>query len=184
MKRRSLLEAALAIVSATLLSGHSPYRQWSALRAKHWLIVAARGDAEASRLANAAATLLAARLPESEAMAVEAENVREVVQLLRTRQLELAMMSIDAANDALQGSGTLVHDGSVPLRTVAPFGPHLLVALEDYATDKAARIAAALSGFRWRDGSAPTRRSGPQSKVPLHAGTIRFKQAYESKTGQ
>jgi hypothetical protein len=184
MKRRNLLQVALALVGAALLSGHSPYRQWSALRAKHWLIVGARDDAEASRLAGAAAALLAARLPESQAMAVEAENDREVVQLLRTRQLELAMMSIDAANDALQGSGALLREGSVPLRTVAPFGPHLLVALDDYATDKAARIAAALAGFRWRDGSAPTRRSGPQSKVPLHAGATRFKQALESKTGQ
>jgi TRAP-type uncharacterized transport system substrate-binding protein len=184
MKRRSLFQAALAAVSAALLSGNSPYRQWSALRAKHWLILAARDDAEASRLANAAAVLLGARLPESQAMAVSAENDREVVQLLRTRQVELAMLSIDVANEALQGNGGLVRDGSVPLRTVAPFGPHLLVALEDYATDKAARIAAALAGFRWRDGSAPTRRSGPQSKVPLHAGATRFKQALESKTAQ
>jgi hypothetical protein len=184
MKRRSLIQAALAIVSAALLAGHSPYRQWSALRAKHWLIVAARNDAEAFRLANAASVLLAARVPESQAMAVQAESEREVVQLLRTRQLELAMVSIDAANDALGGSGSLVRDDSVPLRTVAPFGPHLLVALEDYDPNKAARIAAALAGFRWQDGSAPTRRSGPQSKVPLHAGAIRFKQARESKTAQ
>ncbi len=184
MKRRSLLQAALAIVSAALFSGHSPYRRWSALRAKHWLIVAARDDAEASRLANAAAALLAARVPESHAMAVETENERELAQLLRTRQLELGMVSIDAANDAFQGSGAMVRDASVPLRTVAPFGPHLLVALEDYDPDKAARIAAALAGFRWKDGSAPTRRSGPQSKVPLHAGAIRFKQARESKTAQ
>lgn len=183
MKRRSLLQAALAMAGAVLLSGHSPYRQWYAFRAKHWLIVAAHDDAEASRLADAVSALLAARLPESEALAAEAENERDVVQLLRTHQLELAIVSIDAANDALSGSGAYTRDGAIPLRTVAPFGPHLLVALEDYATDKAARIAAALAGFRWQDGSAPTRRSGPQSKVPLHPGAIRFRQAREGKTG-
>jgi hypothetical protein len=184
MKRRSLLRVALAMSSATLLTGHLPYRQWYPLVAKHWLIVASRDDAEATRLADAASTLLAGRVPQSRAMAVEAENERDVVQLLRTHQLELGIVSIDAANDALAGSGAYGRDGPVALRTVAPFGPHLLVALEDYATDKAARIAAALAGFRWQDGSAPTRRSGPQSKVPLHSGAIRFKQARESGTAQ
>jgi hypothetical protein len=184
MKRRSLLQAALAMASAALLSGHSPPRNWNALRATHWLIGAARDDAEASRLADAASALLAARIPQSQAMHVEAENDRGIVQLLRTRQLELAIMSIDAANDALSGSAGPVRESPIALRTVAPFGPHLLVALEDYSTDKATRIAAALAGFRWRDGSAPTRRSGPQSMVPLHAGAIRFKQAHEPKTGQ
>ncbi len=184
MKRRSLLQAALAMTSAALLSGHSPYQHWNALKATHWLIGAARDDAEASRLADAASALLAARITQSQAMHVEAENDRQIVQLLRTRQLELAIMSIDAANDALSGSAGAVRESPIPLRTVAPFGPHLLVALEDYSTDKAARIAAALAGFRWRDGSAPTRRSGPESMVPLHAGAIRFKQAHEPQTGQ
>ena len=177
MKRRSLLQAALATASAALLSGHSPYRQWQALKTTHWFIGAARDDIEASRLADAASALLAARVPQSQAMHVEADNDREIVQLLRTRQLELAIMSIDAANDALSGSAGAVRDSPLLVRTVVPFGPHLLVALEDYSTEKATRIAAALAGFRWRDGSAPTRRSGPQSIVPLHAGAIRFKQA-------
>jgi hypothetical protein len=184
MERRSLLQAALALASVALLSGHSPYRYWSALKASHWLVGAARDDAEASRLADAASALLAARVPQSQAMHVEAENDRDIVQLLRTRQLELAIMSIDAANDALLGNAGPVRESPMPLRTVVPFGPHLLVALEDYSTDKAARIAASLAGFRWRDGSAPTRRSGPQSMVPLHAGAIRFKQAHEPKSGQ
>ena len=92
MNRRSLLQASLALAGAALVSGHSTSRPWSALQVKHWLIVAARDDAEASRLAGAAATLLAARLPESQALAVQAENDREVVQLLRTHQLGLAVL--------------------------------------------------------------------------------------------
>jgi TRAP-type uncharacterized transport system substrate-binding protein len=184
MKRRSLLQAGLAMAGAALLTGHSPYRQWYVFGPKHWLIGAAHGDAEAARLADAVSALLAARVPGSQAMAAEAAAERDVVQLLRTHQLELAIVSIDAANGALSGSGAYFPDGPVPLRTVAPFGPHLLVALDGYSTDKAARIAAALAGFRWQDGSVPTRGSGPQSKVPLHPGAIRFKQARESKTGQ
>jgi hypothetical protein len=184
MKRRSLLQAGLAMAGAALLTGNSPYRQWYAFGPKHWLIVAVHGDAEASRLADAVSALLAARVSGSQAMPAEAENQRDVMQLLRTHQVELAIVSINAANDALSGTGASFPDGPVPLRTVAPFGPHLLVALDGYSTDKAARIAAALSGFRWQDGSVPTRGAGPQSKVPLHPGAIRFKQARESKTGQ
>ncbi|HTS55775.1 MAG TPA: hypothetical protein VMH26_21105 [Burkholderiales bacterium] len=184
MKRRSFLQAGLAVAGATLLTGHSSDRQWYALGPQHWLIAAAHGDAEACRLAGAVSALLAARVPGSQAMSTEAESEREVVQLLRTHQLELAIVGIDAANGALSGSVTSFPDGPVPLRTVAPFGAHLLVALEGYSTDKAARIAGALAGFRWQDGSVPTRGSGPQSKVPLHPGAIRFKQARESKTGE
>ena len=183
MKRRSLLQAGLALAGAALLTGHSPYRQWYAFGPKHWLIVAARGDAEACRLADAVSALLTVRVPGSQTMPTQAETERHVVQLLRTHQLELAIVGIDAANGALSG-GASFPEGPVALRTVAPFGPHLLVALEGYPTDKAARIAAALAGFRWQDGSVPTRGSGPQSKVPLHPGAIRFKQARESKTGQ
>jgi len=184
MRRRSLVQAVLAIASAALLSGNSSFRYPNAQPAQHWLIGAARDDAEASRLADAASALLAARLPESQAMPIEAASERDIVHLLRIRQLELAILSIDAANEALSGSVNPFREAPVRLRTVVPFGPHLLVALEDYPTDKAARIAAALAGFRWKDGSAPTRRSGPQSMVPLHAGAIRFKQAHEPQSGQ
>jgi TRAP-type uncharacterized transport system substrate-binding protein len=183
-RRRVLLRIALAIAGATLLTGHSPYRQWYAFRAKHWLIVVAHGDAQASRLADAVCALLAVRLPQSQAMAAEAENERDAVQLLRTHQLELAIVRIGAANDAFSGGGAFRRDGPVPLRTVAPFGSHLLVALEDYSSEKAEEIAAALAGFRWEDGAVPTDGSGPESKVPLHPGAMRYKHARDSKTGQ
>jgi hypothetical protein len=183
-RRRVLLRTALAIAGATLLTGHSPYRQWYAFRAKHWLIVAAHGDAQASRLADAVSALLAVRLPESQAMAAEVENERDAVQLLRTHQLELAIVRIGVANDAFSGGGAFRRDGPVPLRTVAPFGPHLLVALEDYSSEKAEEIASALAGFRWEDGAVPTDGSGLESKVPLHPGAIQYKQARDSKTGQ
>jgi hypothetical protein len=183
-KRRILLQTALAIAGASLLTGHSPYRQWYAFRAKHWLIVAAHGDAQASRLADAVSALLAARLPESQAMAAEVENERDAVQLLRTHQLELAILRIDAANDAYSGDGAFQRDGPVPLRSVAGLGPHLLVALDDYSSDKAEGIAAVLAGFRWEDPDLPSSGSAPEPKVPLHPGAIQHKQARDSKTGQ
>src|SRR5262249_58901751 len=106
------------------------------------------------------------------------------MQKLRSHEADLAIVTIDAANHALAGSGAFTHDGPIPLRTVAPFGPHLLVALDSYSTDKAARIAGALAGFRWQDGSVPTRGSKPQSRGPLHPGAIRLQQAREAETGQ
>ena len=185
MRRRTLLQAGLAVIGAALLTGHMPYRPWYVFEGKQWVIVVADGDAEAARLGAAVSTLLAARVPGSQARAMSAETERDAMQLLRSHELELSIVTIDGANQALAGSGAFVPDGPLPLRTVAPFGPHLLVALDGYSTDKAARIAAALAGFRWQDGSVPTRGSSkPQSRVPLHPGAIRFKQARESKTGQ
>ena len=73
------------------------------MRATHWLIGAARDDAEASRLADAASALPGRAYSPEPGNARQAGNDREIVQLLRTRQLELAIMSIDAANDALSG---------------------------------------------------------------------------------
>ena len=184
MRRRTLLQAGLAVIGAALLTGHLPYRPWYVFEGKQWVIVVADGDAEASRLGAAVSTLLAARVPGSQAAAASAETERDVMQRLRSHEADLAIVTIDTANQALMGSGAYTPDGPLPLRTVAPFGPHLLVALDSYSTDKAARIAGALAGFRWQDGSVPTRGSKPQSRVPLHPGAIRFKQARESKTGQ
>jgi len=184
MRRRAVLQAGLAVAGAALLTGHMPYRPWYVFEARQWVIIVADGDAEASRLGAAVSTLLAARVPGSQAAAMSVETERDALQLLRSHEVNLAIVTIDAANQALAGNSLFAPDGPLALRTVAPFGPHLLVALDSYSTDKAARIAAALAGFRWQDGSVPTRGSKPQSRVPLHPGAIRFKQARESKTGQ
>jgi hypothetical protein len=184
IERRVFLQTALAVAGAVLLAGHSPYRQWYAFRAKHWLIVAAHGDPQASRLADAVSERLAAQVPESQAMAAEAETERDVVQLLRSRQLELGILTVDAANDAWSGSGTARRDGPVPLRTLTAFGPHLLVALDDYSSDRTMQIVAALAGLRWQDDPLPTPRPAHESHVPLHSGAARYQQAAEPQLGR
>ena len=184
VERRVFLRTALAGAGAVLLTGHSPYRQWYAFRAKHWLIVAAHGDAQASRLADAVSERLASSVPESQALAAEAETERDVVQLLRSRQLELGILSVDAANDAWSGSGAALRDGPVPLRTLTPFGTHLLVALDDYSSDRTVQIVAALAGFRWQDDPTPSPRSEHVSRVPLHSGALRYQQAAEPQSGR
>lgn len=172
MHRRKLLQATLAVASAALLTGHSPYRQWYAFRAKHWIVVAAHDDAAASRIADLVAAELATRVPESQAMAAEAESEHDVVQLLRTRQLELGIVGAQAARDALRGTGSFAADGPVALRMVYPFGAHLLVVLEDYPPERAGQIAVALDDLpEIRDATA-AEHSTADSPVPPHAGTL------------
>lgn len=184
MHRRKLLQTALAIAGAVLLTGHSPYRQWYVFRAKHWFVVAARVDPQASRLADLVCAQLASRVPESQAMAAETETERDAVQLLRTHQLQMAIVTTAGASDAVQGSGAFRTEGSVPLRALRSFGSHLLVTLEDFPDDRAAQIAAALDDLPRQDGDAPVDASATGSPVPLHSGVSRPPQAQDPKTGE
>ena len=184
MHRRMLLRTALAMAGAVLLTGHSPYRQWYVFRARHWIVVAAHADPEASRLADLVSTELASRIPESHAMAAEAQNEREVVQLLRTSQLQLAILSPATAGDAVRGSGLFRTDGPVPLRSLRSFGSHLLVTVEDFPAERAAQIVAALDDVARENGGAPAEASTTGSPVPVHSGVSRPPSTQDPKTGQ
>src|SRR5581483_5680299 len=130
MIRRRIVKAALAIAGAALLSGHSPYRQWYAYRGKHLIVVASVADAEASRLADALAARLAAELPESHAVSAQAKSAREVVQLLRSRQLPAAVLDMQTAGVAYAGRPPFEREGPLELRKLAEFERHLLVVLD------------------------------------------------------
>ena len=179
-----LLRSALAIAGAVLLTGHSPYRQWYVFRAKHWIVVAAHADPQASRLADLVSTELASRIPESKAMAAEAQDERDVVQLLRTGQLQIGILTSNVAGAAFQGIDTFRADGPVPLRLLRPFGDHLLVTVEDFPSARAAQIAAALADLRWQDGGAPAHASMSGCVIPLHPGASLPPQAQDPKAGQ
>ena len=185
MHRRKLLRAALATAGAVLLTGHSPYRQWYVFRAKHWIVVAARADPQASRLADVVSAQLAARVPESQAIAAETQTEREAVQLLRTGQLQLAILTTTTAGDAVQGTGPLFNaDGPVPLRTLRSFDSHLLVTVEEFPDERAAQIAAALDDLPRQEAGASAGAAAPASAVPLHPGVLYPPPAQDPKTSQ
>ncbi len=177
MNRRRILQAALAVAGAALLSGHSPYKQWYAYRGKHLIVVASATDAEASRLADALAAWLAAEIPRSQAIPAEARSVRDVVQLLRTHQLPIGILARQSAGAAYAGGAPFEVEGPLALRTMAEFEDYLLVVLADFPEDKAFEIAGAAAGLprsQWPESRKQTTSESPV--IPLHPGAIAFRE--------
>ena len=143
--------------------GHSPYRQWYAFRAKHLIVVTDGANPKAFPLAEEIAAAIAARIPQSKAMATRAKTPSDVVKLLRSHQLKVGLLPIDDALEALHAS--------VPLRTLAVFGKYLLVTLEDFSKDKAQQIAKSLA-----EHPALTKGKPP---IPFHPGAADY---YEGRS--
>ncbi|GAC1539850.1 MAG: hypothetical protein NVS2B9_06860 [Myxococcales bacterium] len=173
MTDRRILRVAVLGVAAILLSGHSPYSQWYVYRAKHLIVVSDKERPGAFPIASAVAAAIAARWPESRAVAASAQTVVEVVKLLRSRQLPVGLIPKAAAQEALEGRGRFADDEKVPLRVVAVLGDDLLVVLDGFARERARDIAQAIAESRaaWPGGTKPTR--GPAS-VPLHPGALDY----------
>lgn len=153
--------------AGTFLPGHSPYVQWYAYRAKHLVVVT--GDSPgAFAVAAAVASAVAARWPESKAIPATARNAREVVQLLRSGQLQVGLLPASTALEAFEARGRFSLDARLPLRAVAVLGTDLLVVLESYPPDKARVIAQAVAEAT---GAAA---SGPVSPIPFHRGALEY----------
>ena len=148
MKRRDVVRLLALAGAACGVMGHSPYRQWQAYR-KSRLIIVASADAASYRVGEAVATLLARELPESRAMVARAADAVEIVKLLASDQLEVAILTADDARDVVAGRGRFAADGALALRTLAVLGSHLLVARADFPDAKAEPIARTLAE-RWR----------------------------------
>ncbi len=178
MDRRAFLRFAL-IGGAGLLMGHSPYRQWYVYRKRRLFILTSAAEEPSFPLGQAIAQILAAYLPESQAMAARARDSTDVVKLLASQQLDVALLLADDAFQAFQGSGRFQEDGAVPLRTLAIFGPYLLVCRDDFSKEQAYRIVKTLTDH-WDELAIPEAArgaaSGPPrgSPLPFHPGALDF----------
>ena len=124
MNRRDLLMRSLG-ASAFLLMGHTPYRQWQAYRKNRLIFVASEVDEVSLRLGASIAEALAARLPQSKAMMATTATAVDVVSLLTSAQLDVALLTSDDAYEVVKGAGKF-EGRAVPLRTLAVFGPSVL----------------------------------------------------------
>jgi hypothetical protein len=149
MNRRTLVRVLALPLAACGVLGHSPYRQWQAYRKSRLIIVTSAADAGSHRLGEALATLLARELPESRALAARAADAVEIVKLLASDQLEVAILTTDDARDAAAGRGRFAAEGALALRTLADMGRYRLVARADFPDAKAEPIARTLA-TRWR----------------------------------
>ena len=124
MHRRIFLRGALA-GSTLLLMGHSPYRRWSQYRALHSVIATDRADARSFPLGERLARRLAARRPDLNATAVRSQDPRTLLSLLKTRQLDLALLRAEDAYQGLHGTGAYA-SLMTPLRALAGIAPEYL----------------------------------------------------------
>jgi hypothetical protein len=147
--RRTFVQLLGLPVAACGVLGHSPYRQWQVYRKSRLIIVTSAADADSHRLGEALAALLARELPESRALAARAADAREIVKLLASDQLEVALLTADDARDAGAGRGRFAADGALALRTLAALDGYWLVARADFPDAKAEPIGRALAAH-WR----------------------------------
>lgn len=125
--------------------GHSPYRQWYVYRRRRLFILTSAAEELSFPLGQTLAQVLATYLPESQAMAARARDAVEMVKLLGSRQLDVALLQIDDAHDASQGKGKFQEEDPVPLRVLAIFGSYLFVCRDDFSRQKAYQIAKTLT---------------------------------------
>ena len=162
-----------------LLGGHSPYRQWDVYRKARLVLLVSATDETSVRLAQALAAIYAHRLPQSRATYARARDTNDMVRLIASKQLELALMLEPDAHAAYTGAEPFADNGRVALRTLAALGDHLFVCLEDVPKGAAYMLVEALTE-RWReiDPAHVRQTSGPKPpqslRVPLHPGAAEF----------
>lgn len=179
MTRRLCLRALGAGAAAWLLSGHSPYRQWDTFRKARLVLLVSASDEGAVRLAQALAALFATRLPKSRATYARARDSNDLVRLLASKQLDVALLREGDAHAALTAAEPFADNGGVGLRTLGAFGEHLFVCLADVPDASAYMLAEALTEH-WRDidpalvPGASSPKPSASLRVPLHPGAIEF----------
>ena len=181
MRRRQFLRIAGASGLWLTVTGHSPYRQWDVYRKVRLVLLVSADEADAVRLANELAALYAKRLPESRATVARARDKNDLVRLIVSKQLEIALMLEADAYALMAGAEPFADSGKVPINVIASLGAYLLVCREDLARASAYMLAEA-AAERWseidsaRVGGARSPRPGPGVRVPVHPGAAEYYQ--------
>lgn len=156
------------------VSAHTPYRQWKVYRKRRLLIVGAKTDPAGYRLTRAVAETLAAQLPDSHARPSRASNTARLASLLRTKQMDVAVLARAEAVALRRGHGTFRDVGPVELRALFALGAHLLVCRADFPEAHAYLLVQTLDQHREALASGDARLPGAAEAlaVPLHAGVL------------
>lgn len=168
MTRRELLRGAVLVGAAGLLAGHTPYRQWQVYRQSRLIIVVGAEDPAAFTAAEGLVAVLAAHLADSRPTVARARDTAEVVSLLASRQLDVALLDPEAAGAAAAGRGPYAGTGPVPLRALGRVGSYLLVCREEVPADRAYQVTRTLA----EQGAGLTAADG--ASVPLHRGAVDY----------
>jgi TRAP-type uncharacterized transport system substrate-binding protein len=179
MDRRGFLRLAAASGLWLVLTGHSPYRQWDVYRKVRLVVLVNAEESASVQLGEAIAGILAKHLPESHAMLARARDIRALVRLLASKQLDTALIREEDAYEAFQGSGRFADNGKVPLRALAQFGPFLFVCRDDLPRANGYQIAETIAE-QWRaiNTGLVAGAAGPKPlstvRIPIHFGALEY----------
>jgi TRAP-type uncharacterized transport system substrate-binding protein len=181
-----LLRIAAAVGACVLLTAHSPYRQWDVYRKTRLVIVASFEEQEAVRLGRRVAATLARHLPQSRAMFSRARDTNDLIRLVASKQLDVALVDEADAHAAANGARGFSDAGKVPLRSLAQIGPYLLVCRAEFPRAHAYQIAETIAE-EWREIVEPTTEAaGPRPsasvRVALHPGAGEYYAGHSPRT--
>jgi TRAP-type uncharacterized transport system substrate-binding protein len=179
LNRRGWLRVAAAGGLWLALAGHSPYRQWDVYRKTRLILLTSAADPQSVLLGSALAGIYLKRLPESRATMARARDGNDLVRLLASRQLDVAVMREPDAFAALAGNAPFADSGGVRLRALAALGEHLFVCREEVPNGSAYMLIEALAaGWDELDPALLQKAPGPRPSgslaVPLHPGAAEY----------
>jgi TRAP-type uncharacterized transport system substrate-binding protein len=180
IQRRLCLRLLGAGAALWLLSGHSPYRQWDVYRKTRLVLLVSAADQTSARFGQALVAIYGKRLPESRATSTRARDVNDLVRLIASKQLEVALMREGDAYAALTGAAPFADNGRVPLRTLGALGDHHLLVCREEVPDAAAFMLVEALAEQWAelDKELVRQATGPKPaqslRVPLHAGAAEY----------
>ena len=173
MDRRDLLRLLGAAAAGSLLSAHSPYRQWKLYRQAHLLVFTMRDDPRSDDLGELLAAALRERLPDSRARVARAPHAQRIASLVSSGQADVGLLRIEDARTLYRGEGAFADYGAVPLRVLVEVESDRLVCRDDFRFEHAYAVAEALSAAP-PPAALHVPRSAADGDVPTHAGALAF----------
>jgi hypothetical protein len=177
MTRRQILRITAAGGAWALLCGHSPYRQFHLYRKTRLIILYDKRDVAAGSVGEALARLLSKYWPDSNAMTARAYDSLDLVTLIASKQLDLALLAHAQAAQARSGRGEFAQLGAVALTTLASVGGYSVVCREELLEPVARKFAEALRAH-WEEldpalrGAASGPDPGSTPAIPIHAAAL------------
>ncbi len=121
------------LISSLTAYAHSPWGQYQVYRQKHLLILSTIVDEPTYPYSKKLVEAINQVIPEANTRPARAKNFERVHSLIKTKQLQLVLLSKGNAKALLEGSGPFSNFGAVDVRTLYSFGDMLLLVQPDFS---------------------------------------------------
>lgn len=122
----------LVLLIAFPAQAHSPWGQYQVYRQKHLLIMSAIPDAPTYPYSKKLVAAINAVLPEAQARPARAKDFERVHNLLKSKQINLVLLSKENAKALVEGSGPFSAYGPTAAKTLYAFGELLLLVQPEF----------------------------------------------------